>query len=151
MTSKTRADCHFAAGAVEGQLEATALVGEEKRGVGSAAVVPGAKAQFVSDAVAGAHEFGIGPMGLFIGRLAGAAVPGRRQGIGHIGLVGIGGASRPCFGLSAFRKGPLPARILVQGLGQVTAQGIQPGCRQQRQRKGRLRGEPELIEAGFLR
>lgn len=131
MTSKTRFDCHFAAGAVEGKLEATALVGEEKRGVGSAAVVPGTKAQFVSDAVAGAHEFGIGPMGLFIGRLAGAAVPDRRQGIGHIGLVGIGGATRPCFGLSAFRKGPLPARILVQGLGQVTAQGIQPGRRQQ--------------------
>ena len=56
-------DGHFAAGAVEAQGEAAAVVDEEERAGGGCSLMDGAEAELVFYAVFRPHEFGILAMG----------------------------------------------------------------------------------------
>ena len=59
---------HLAGAAVETEGEAAAVVEEEQGTRVRGALVDGAHAQFVAEAVPGPHQFGAGPVGEFVSR-----------------------------------------------------------------------------------
>ena len=84
-------DGHFAGAAVETEFEAAAVVEEEERAGVLCPLETGAEAEFETDAVFAAHQFGSGGVGEFIGVVndLGAPLPigPAGQGVGDIRLV----------------------------------------------------------------
>ena len=80
-------DSHFAAGAVEAEGEAAAVVEKEQRAVRPCTLVDGTHPEFITDAVAGAHKFRAFAVGKFVGVLR-ALVKRAAQGVGEVVEVG---------------------------------------------------------------